>query len=209
MAVQPSQDDTARNPTKSNPTKRTRWATQKVKGTGGKNKRASILDRFHKGHSEKKRDSGASAATSLGGIQEVEEEQSPEDGNDGEEEDNGPRQIYFNIPLPADALDENGNPKVKYVRNKIRTAKYTPLSFVPKNLWYQFHNIANCYFLFLIILAVSLTNSTLSSALIKMTITGISHFRCNQSWSKCSTLDCHCLHHSGERRDRRLPANNP
>jgi phospholipid-translocating ATPase len=29
------------------------------------------------------------------------------------------------------------------------------LSFIPKNLWYQFHNIANVYFLFLIILNVS------------------------------------------------------
>ena len=67
----------------------------------------------------------------------------------------GPRTIYFNMALPLEAVDENGHPLKHYRRNKIRTAKYTPLSFIPKNLWYQFHNIANMYFLFLIILAVS------------------------------------------------------
>ncbi|KHJ32142.1 putative calcium transmembrane m [Erysiphe necator] len=67
--------------------------------------------------------------------------------------DQAPRNIYFNIPLPPEALDEDGDPLVQFKRNKIRTAKYTPLSFVPKNIWFQFHNIANVYFLFLIILA--------------------------------------------------------
>ncbi|POS84150.1 P-type ATPase-like protein [Erysiphe pulchra] len=67
--------------------------------------------------------------------------------------DQGPRNIYFNMPLPPEALDEDGDPLIQFKRNKIRTAKYTPLSFVPKNIWFQFHNIANVYFLFLIILA--------------------------------------------------------
>ncbi|KAI5281039.1 hypothetical protein KEM52_004004, partial [Ascosphaera acerosa] len=62
------------------------------------------------------------------------------------------RRIFFNQPLPRDMLDEEGNLKVTYARNKIRTAKYTPLSFVPKNLYFQFHNVANIYFLFIIIL---------------------------------------------------------
>lgn len=44
--------------------------------------------------------------------------------------------------------------KTSYPRNKIRTAKYTPLTFIPKNIWFQFHNIANIYFLFIIILGV-------------------------------------------------------
>ena len=75
-------------------------------------------------------------------------------------DDEGPRgddirKIYFNTPLPADMKDENGNLTVSYPRNKIRTAKYTPLSFVPKNLYFQFHNIANIYFFFIIILGVS------------------------------------------------------
>ncbi len=147
-----------------NPTKRLRWATQRLGGKKGKNKRGSILGRLgHKGStsSEKKRQStgGESLGTDLGGIQE--EPEPTEDGhgeehvNDGQE-GQGPRKVYFNIPLPAEAVDEDGLPTKHYRRNKIRTAKYTPISFVPKNIWFQFHNIANVYFLFLIILAVSL-----------------------------------------------------
>jgi len=34
--------------------------------------------------------------------------------------------------------------------NKIRTTKYTILSFLPKNLFEQFHRLANIYFLILI-----------------------------------------------------------
>lgn len=71
---------------------------------------------------------------------------SPEDEN---------RKIYFNIPLPESERDEDGHPKANYPRNKVRTAKYTPITFVPKNLWFQFQNIANIYFLFIIILGVS------------------------------------------------------
>ncbi|PMD54710.1 P-type ATPase-like protein [Hyaloscypha bicolor E] len=139
------------------PTKRLRWATQRLTGKKGNKKRGSILGRLnHRGsqNSEKKRDSGGgdSMGTDLGGIQEEpneDEEEKPSDTGDGQ----GPRKVYFNIPLPPDAVDEQGHPIAQYRRNKIRTAKYTPISFVPKNIWYQFHNIANVYFLFLIILA--------------------------------------------------------
>jgi phospholipid-translocating ATPase len=148
-----------------NPTKRLRWATQRLTGKNGSKKRGSILGRLHhRGSqgSEKKRDSagGESLGTDLGGITEepedfahldVSEAGSPENDGDGQ----GPRKIYFNQPLPPEAVDEEGHPLKHYRRNKIRTAKYTPISFVPKNIWYQFHNIANVYFLFLIILAVS------------------------------------------------------
>lgn len=64
------------------------------------------------------------------------------------------RRIFINQPLPPDLLDEDGTPLQYFSRNKIRTAKYTPLIFVPKNLWLQFHNIANIYFLFVTILAI-------------------------------------------------------
>lgn len=114
----------------------------------------------HKGStsSEKKRQStgGESLGTDLGGIQEepepseAAEEEKPEDT-----EGQGPRKLYFNIPLPPDAVDEEGHPSQHFRRNKIRTAKYTPISFIPKNLMFQFQNVANVYFLFLIILAVS------------------------------------------------------
>ena len=65
-----------------------------------------------------------------------------------------PRKLYFNLPLPPELKDEEGHPIQQFPRNKIRTAKYTPLSFIPKNLWFQFHNIANIFFLFVVILVV-------------------------------------------------------
>ncbi|KAL6945365.1 phospholipid transporting ATPase [Hanseniaspora vineae] len=62
------------------------------------------------------------------------------------------RTIFFNLDLPPNMVDEEGKPLVIYPRNKIRTTKYTPLNFVPKNLLLQFNNIANGYFLFMVIL---------------------------------------------------------
>jgi len=62
------------------------------------------------------------------------------------------RSVYFNLPLPNDMKDEDGKPIMNYSRNKIRTTKYTPLSFFPKNIFNQFKNFANVYFLILIIL---------------------------------------------------------
>lgn len=76
----------------------------------------------------------------------------------GEQQQEGQSQgrtIYVNQPLPPEAMTEDGHIRAQYSRNKIRTAKYTALSFVPKNLWFQFHNIANVYFLFIVILSVS------------------------------------------------------
>jgi phospholipid-translocating ATPase len=148
MAIQPQAD----GDTGLTPTKRIRWATQRAKGQAAGRKRVSIMDRFHKGtHNEKKRDSAGaeSGTTDLEGSHEVSE------GLDDETDHDQARKVYFNIPLPPEALDENGRPATRFSRNKIRTAKYTPLSFIPKNLWFQFQNIANIYFLFLIILAVS------------------------------------------------------
>jgi phospholipid-translocating ATPase len=66
----------------------------------------------------------------------------------------GNRKVYVNVPLPESERDEDGHPMANYPRNKVRTAKYTPITFVPKNLWFQFQNIANIYFLFIIILSV-------------------------------------------------------
>ncbi|KAL3239280.1 aminophospholipid-translocating P4-type ATPase DNF2 [Nakaseomyces bracarensis] len=62
------------------------------------------------------------------------------------------RTIYHNLPLPSEMLDEDNNPIANYPRNKIRTTKYTPLTFLPKNIMFQFHNFANIYFLILLIL---------------------------------------------------------
>ncbi|CCD24270.1 aminophospholipid-translocating P4-type ATPase DNF1 NDAI_0C06110 [Naumovozyma dairenensis CBS 421] len=62
------------------------------------------------------------------------------------------RTIYYNMQLPKEMLDEEGKPIMEYPRNKIRTTKYTPLTFLPKNIMFQFQNFANVYFLILIIL---------------------------------------------------------
>jgi phospholipid-translocating ATPase len=54
--------------------------------------------------------------------------------------------------LPSSELDQNGEPIIYFVPNKIRTAKYTIFTFLPKNLFEQFRRVANMYFLFLVIL---------------------------------------------------------
>lgn len=64
------------------------------------------------------------------------------------------RTIFFNRRLPSLMLDpQTGLAATNYPRNKTRSAKYTPLSFLPKMLTKSFtSDIANSYFLFLIIL---------------------------------------------------------
>ena len=131
---------------KTNPQNRVRWATHKESAQAGRKKRQSILDRLHK------RTPSDKSGQSLGS--ETDPSQASEPG-DGEEEEG--RTIYFNQPLPPEAKDDEGHPKAHYARNKIRTAKYTALSFVPKNLWLQFHNVANIYFLFIVLLSVRMT----------------------------------------------------
>ena len=146
MAIQPYHEDSS----VSNPIKRIRWATQRVTGVNEQKKRHSIIDRLHHrkaGSGEKKRESAE--GSHLDGIPEE-----TDTSTEGGDQEDSRRRIFFNIPLPDDAKDEDGRPLAKYARNKIRTAKYTPLSFIPKNLWFQFHNIANIYFLFVIVLAV-------------------------------------------------------
>ena len=134
---------------KSTPAKRIRWATTRVKGPKAAQKRISIFNRSRskRGADEKKRESGGSDPSDpkleQNGVQEEEGQDAPNSRN-----------VYFNIPLPASARDEEGRPTQHYARNKIRTAKYTPISFIPKNLYYQFHNIANIYFFIVIILGV-------------------------------------------------------
>lgn len=134
----------------SRPVKRMRWATTRKTGQSGVKKRLSLLQRVPKvtlsAYEEKpdgQENHGQISSDSPMGQQQQQPQQ--EDG----------RTIYVNVPLPPEALTEDGHFKAQYSRNKIRTAKYTPLSFVPKNLWFQFHNIANVYFLFIVILSVS------------------------------------------------------
>ncbi|KAI2634801.1 phospholipid-translocating P-type ATPase [Hypomontagnella submonticulosa] len=146
-------------------TKRSRWATRKLTVKSSSLKRLSLINKIHKrtGSTEKKRDSGGSQSTAddheqYDGATAIDQNEQPEriDANStasNEEEGEG-REVYFNQPLPDELKDEEGNPARIYARNKIRTAKYTPLSFIPKNLWFQFHNIANIFFLFMVILVI-------------------------------------------------------
>ncbi|GMM27567.1 hypothetical protein DAMA08_002830 [Martiniozyma asiatica (nom. inval.)] len=74
-------------------------------------------------------------------------------GNEKSSSQLEPRNVYINQPLPDTLLNaKTGLPIVTYPRNKIRTTKYTPLNFIPFNIFFQFTNIANGYFLFIIIL---------------------------------------------------------
>ncbi|CAD0084869.1 unnamed protein product [Aureobasidium vineae] len=129
MAIQPYQEDNeaSSGPHDTAPAKRLRWATQRKRSSDDSTKRESN-------------------GTDLESV--------PEESEASAEQAGAGRRVFFNMPLPEDARDEEGHPITQFVRNKIRTAKYTPISFIPKNLWFQFHNIANIYFLFIIILSI-------------------------------------------------------
>jgi len=54
------------------------------------------------------------------------------------------------IVMPSWTEDEEVKElQQSYCRNKVRTTKYTFLSFIPKNLFEQLHRFANVYFVFL------------------------------------------------------------
>jgi len=157
MAIKPYLEEESTSASAPAPTKRTRWATQRLKGKQGGRKRISIIDRLHKGQQNEKKHDSAGTQSTLSGLEPAHDgTDGTEEGAEEDEDGIGPRSVFVNVPLPSEFVDENGDPTTSYNRNKIRTAKYTPLSFVPKNLFYQFHNIANIYFLFLIILSVSI-----------------------------------------------------
>lgn len=64
--------------------------------------------------------------------------------------ENKTRTVHANI-LYDNAKGEE-NPNRHYANNKIKTTKYTVLSFLPKNLFEQFHRFANVYFVFIALL---------------------------------------------------------
>lgn len=137
-------------------TTRSRWATRKLTVKSSNLKRLSLLGRNARSTSdEKKRTSGTTE--SLRQTDATADNANADASNSQDHGAAGPRKLFFNLPLPDELKDSDGNPAQPYARNKIRTAKYTPLSFVPKNLWFQFHNIANIFFLFMVILVVCLS----------------------------------------------------
>ena len=117
----------------------------------------------------------------------------------GEPKDAEPHKVFFNLPLPSDMIDpETEAPIRQYARNKIRTAKYSPLSFIPKNLFFQFQNVANIYFLFIVILGVSFISQYHGLTLL-LIILGLHNIRCCFTWSSfCSNHCNHCYYcHQG------------
>ncbi|KAL0077663.1 hypothetical protein F4703DRAFT_1880396 [Phycomyces blakesleeanus] len=116
------------------------------------------------------------------------------------------RKIYVNMPLPANEYDDKGKLiKGNYVSNRIQTAKYTPLTFVPKNLFEQFRNVANLYFLFIVVLQCiplfGVTEPAVSALplIAILVITGIKDavedWKRNQSDDKVNKSKVFTLHH--------------
>ncbi|KXT04328.1 hypothetical protein AC578_7971 [Pseudocercospora eumusae] len=132
---------------RSQPLNRMRWATVRKPGRKGTLKRRSIFNRniarLSGSHNNRH-----STATDVSDVK------AQDIANDQPAEAQTSRTIYVNQPLPHSARDEEGKPLNHFKRNKIRTAKYTPISFIPKNLWFQLHNIANVYFIFIVILGI-------------------------------------------------------
>lgn len=66
-------------------------------------------------------------------------------------DDRGYRIVVPNHTVPP-KTPKRDHPNGRRVGNKIRTTKYTLLSFIPKNLLEQFHRVANLYFIFIVLL---------------------------------------------------------
>ena len=54
--------------------------------------------------------------------------------------------------------DYRENMNLDYADNKVTTAKYNFITFLPLNLFFQFTKFANIYFLFLAFLQVSISS---------------------------------------------------
>lgn len=190
-------------------TTRSRWATRKLTVKSSNLKRLSLMGRTTRSTSdEKKRTSGATESLRQADAAAAGDDANADASNSQSHGAAGPRKLFFNLPLPDEFKDDDGSPVQPYARNKIRTAKYTPLSFVPKNLWFQFHNIANIFFLFLVILVVchpahpahpvpscpTLTPSTLQEEY-SPSLLDLPYIRWRKPRVKRSSFNCHhCWH---------------
>ena len=61
------------------------------------------------------------------------------------------RNLHPNHTIPSD-VPKDKHPNAAFANNEVKTTKYTWLTFLPKNLFEQFHRFANLYFLFIVIL---------------------------------------------------------
>lgn len=71
--------------------------------------------------------------------------------NNDKFEERSYRKVVPNHTVPP-KTPKREHPNGQFVGNKIRTTKYTLLSFIPKNLLEQFHRVANLYFIFIVLL---------------------------------------------------------
>ncbi|KAF9033703.1 phospholipid-translocating P-type ATPase [Hymenopellis radicata] len=106
-------------------------------------RRKKKRSRFFRRTTEKKRPSSSRSGGGGGGDG---------DGTPSTEVPGERRNVYVNFPLSHAELDSNGEPTVRYERNKVRTTKYTIITFIPKNLFEQFRRVANLFFLTLVVL---------------------------------------------------------
>ncbi|XP_056411878.1 phospholipid-transporting ATPase VA isoform X3 [Hyla sarda] len=66
--------------------------------------------------------------------------------------ENKTRSVRSNLLYQATGKAAAENPNRHYAGNSIKTTKYTALSFLPKNLFEQFHRLANVYFVVIALL---------------------------------------------------------
>lgn len=102
--------------------------------------------------------------------------------------------------LPYESLEKAKQPNRYFPGNAIKTTKYTPLLFIPMNLFEQFHRLANIYFVGLAILNfVPLVNAfeptvAMIPILIIMSLTALKDawedFRRYQSDRKLNNTPC-------------------
>lgn len=176
----------------SKPVKRMRWATQRHPGQSGVKKRLSILNRYSKTSFSPFEEKQPNA----NGDKKI-TDASPMGQESGEDKEAQSRTIFMNVPLPEEMKTEEGHNKQQFGRNKIRTAKYTALSFIPKNLWFQFHNIANIYFFAIIILQVCVSSE--GTGKLANVVLDLSHFWSLKSWARLCSPDCHSCRYSDQR----------
>uniref|UniRef100_A0A8C5GBM5 Phospholipid-transporting ATPase n=1 Tax=Gouania willdenowi TaxID=441366 RepID=A0A8C5GBM5_GOUWI len=103
----------------------------------------------------------------------------------------------------------NDHPNPHYANNKIKTTKYTLLSFLPKNLFEQFHRFANVYFVFIALLNfVPVVNAfqpelALAPVVFILSVTAIKDlwedYRRHRSDTEINHMDC-LVYSSMERR---------
>ncbi|XP_054875983.1 phospholipid-transporting ATPase VA isoform X2 [Poeciliopsis prolifica] len=121
--------------------------------------------------------------------------------------ENKTRTVHANIHYDNAKGDEN--PNRHYASNKIKTTKYTVLSFLPKNLFEQFHRFANVYFVFIALLNfVPVVNAfqpelSLAPVVFILSVTAIKDlwedYRRHRSDTEINHMDCLVYSREGKR----------